>query len=79
MYQASSFTLSHMVCDVSMLHIGYTLAVEQLSVFVNTYIKIKWNDYKIQSSCMYKKQTTDQPLMCNQYVMLKLIKPYVMK
>ena len=44
--------------DVSMLHIGYISAVDQLSVFVNQ-IKLNFVFLDIE------KQTTDQLLICN--------------
>ena len=58
-----------MVCDVSMLHIGYKLATDQLSVFVHTE-RLNFIQFYLVSLYV-QKQTTDQLLICNKYVTLK--------
>ena len=63
-----------MVCEISMLHIGYISAADHLSVFVDTERLFFYLVF-----LYVQKQTTNQLLICNDYLTLKSDKPYVTK
>ena len=65
-------------CDVSTLHIGYILGADQLSVFVHTE-RLHFISISFSLSVGKKNQTTDQLSMCNKFVTLKRLKPYMTK
>ena len=79
--QASSVTLSHMVCDVSTLLIGHLSVVcfctYRKTKFYNSFLYIiqMCVRHQIQSFSMQK----NRQLICNQHVTLKRHKPYVAK
>ena len=71
--KGSSVTSSHINCDILTSHIGYISA----ACF---WIHRKKFKLKFHLVFLYvQKQTTDQLLICNQYVTLKCHKPYEMK